>query len=295
MEYRTTIYRKNTPLKAKIRVPDEDNTEPSPIVILCHGHSRYMDDGLDVLAASLANHGIGSIRFNFSGCGSDSPNRYRLYCGTDWLEDLEKVIDYVPSIPYFDCNKIGLAGISMGASTVLAVSGIDQRVKCTVAMAPVDDGYSWLKKVWEKSSGDWSSLTEKVFLDSIMSAKTGASQLIETLDMFNDTEESKRAHKLECLDDLELNNFVSLDSINNLLRYKPVDYCSSIQTPVFFINGAEDNLVPIECSENMKKVIKKGEVKHKIYDHVDHNIPISPHREEVFEDIVDWFSSKFFL
>jgi dipeptidyl aminopeptidase/acylaminoacyl peptidase len=291
MEYTTVLYSKGIPLKAKIRIPSDNFGQSYPLVILCHGHSRHMDDGLDVLATRLESAGIASIRFNFRGCGIGSYRRYHLYCSSDWIEDLTSVIDYAQRVPSVDSNRLGLAGISMGGSTVVSVSGIDPRVKCTVAMAPIDDCSSWLQGVWQRNGGDWEGFEKRLTQDSLLASWAGDSQCIETIEMYNDSEVNRVAHRQECLGDSEMNQFVTLDSLTDLLGYKPIDYCKDIEIPMFLINGDQDVLVPADCSRKILSTIKSKVKKHGIYEGVDHNIPINPQREVVFKDIVVWFTT----
>jgi dipeptidyl aminopeptidase/acylaminoacyl peptidase len=250
-----------------------------------------MDDGLDVLAEQLEKSGIASLRFNFRGCGGGSYRRYHLYCSSDWIEDLISVIDYAERLPNIDFGRLGLAGISMGGSTVVSVSGIDSRVKCTVAMAPIEDCYSWLQGVWRRNSGKWEDFKERLKIDSVVDSWAGISRIIETLEMYNDSITNRALYRQECLSDLELNLFVSLDSINDLLGYKPLQYCGNIEIPLFLINGDQDLLVPAECSRNILSSVKSKVKKHEIYPGVDHNIPIDPHRDIIFKDIIFWFTS----
>lgn len=289
MKFDRYFYSMGTALKAIVEMPDKLSDKKYPCIILCHGHSRHKNDGLDVLSARLIQDNFITLRMDFRGCGREAAKRYQLYCGIEWPEDLISAVAYAKSIPEVDRNRIGVCGISMGASTAVYASGISKSIKSTVSMAGISDCYEWLKWVWEKNNGDFGEFLQRLEQDSIIAALTGNSQIVNSLDMYHMTEKEKLDLVGEAFECEDVNSFVSLNALSTLLRYKPIEKCSFITQPIFFLHGERDEIVPYRESENMYHAVLSEMKKIKRYQGVEHNIPIDSNREEAFEDIADWF------
>ncbi len=293
MEKRITFFSNGVPLAGYVTLPDEgvDAAKLLPTIVLCHGHSRYCNDGLDALAGELATNGFAVLRFDFRGCGRAAQNRYHLYCATEWPEDLRSAISFAQTLPYVDPDRIAVAGISMGASTAVYTAGIDPRIRAVVSMAGIADCGEWLADVWRRSNGDWSGFSERIRQDQRSSAATGHSQIIPVLDMYNETEQARQALTREVLDDPDINAYQTLDSLANLILYKPIAQCANIHCPILFVHGAQDTLVPERNAHTMYDAVASTQKQRKVYEAVEHNIPRDPNRATVFHDIVDWFLS----
>ncbi len=288
------FYSNSVPLPATIEVPDTfaNPGVKFPAVILCHGHSRHKNDGLDVLAENLLEEEIVTIRFDFRGCGEGAANRYHLYCASEWSDDLQNALSFAQSLPYVDDRRMGVAGISMGAATAVYVSGIDDRIRSAVSMGGISDCEAWLKGVWERSGGSWQEFLEVVKEDSIVSAATGMSKVVNVLEMYNSTSQERAGAVCEACTDKDVNCYLTLDSLMNLLKYKPIEKCQYIHNPIFFIHGEDDVLVPPMESQIMYEKVPTREKRIKLYKGVDHNIPRAAGREAVFKDIVGWFKDS---
>ncbi|WP_394926628.1 alpha/beta hydrolase [uncultured Robinsoniella sp.] len=289
MEYSNFFYSCGVKKSIVINVNEQSVDQKHPIILLCHGHSRHKNDGLDILSETLVEHGFCTARFDFRGCSSLDPDRYELYCATQWPEDLENAISYVSTIPCVDKNRIGVAGISMGASTAVYVSGIDSRIKSTVSMAGIGNCYEWMKGVWSRNEGDFPYFLRILEKDKEISAATGKSRLIHTLEMYHSSEEEKKNLQLDSFLNNDINAFVSLASLRNMMSYRPIEKCSSIHHPIFFAHGEKDELVPFDESLQMYQAASSAVKKIKSYEGIEHNIPMDPNRQIVFDDISKWF------
>lgn len=291
MEIQKNFFSGTTFLQSVIELPDNFNQLESklPIIVLCHGHSRHKNDGLDSLSRDLVNSGFATMRFDFRGCGQNAANRYHLYCATEWVDDLQNALSFAETIPFIDKTRIGIAGISMGAATAIYVGGIDMRIKSIVSMGGISDCKNWLQGVWERSGGDWQQFQEKISADHLKLSATGESTIINVLQMYNSTLAEQNEVIQESLFEPDVNCYLSMDSLFNLLKYRPIEKCSSINNPVFFAHGEDDTLVPISESQTMYDEISSKKKQLKVYKGVDHNIPRAIGRERVFKDIVQWF------
>ncbi|KLU71827.1 MAG: hypothetical protein RHS_2541 [Robinsoniella sp. RHS] len=289
MEFRKYFYSCGVKKSMVINIDEQFLEQKLPIILLCHGHSRHKNDGLDVLSDHLVQSGFCTARFDFRGCSSLDPDRYELYCATQWPEDLLSAVSYISTLPCVDKNRIGVAGISMGASTAVYVSGIDTRIKSTVSMSGIGNCYEWMKGVWSRNEGDFQYFLKILEKDEEITAATGKSQLIHTLEMYHSSEEEKKNLQLDSFLNNDINAFVSLSSLRNMMSYRPIEKCGSIHHPIFFAHGEKDELVPAEESMQMYQAAASSIKKIKIYEGIDHNIPMDPNRQIVFEDISKWF------
>lgn len=290
MEFERSFYSKGIPLSSTITVPDEKDSlnNKYPAIILLHGHSRYRNDGLDRMAAVLAENGFVSIRFDFRGCGEQAVNRYHLYCDSEMPDDVMNALSYAESLPFVDDGKLGLAGISLGALMTICVCGMgESRVKSAVSMSGAADMMQLTKSKF--SENEWESLLKMIKEDRKIAAATGVSQMVNRLLMINSNEKEKEFGIIESLLDPGQNEYLTLDSFSSMMRVKPINVCEGIDCPIFFIHGADDEIIPPENSIIMFDKVKRNDKKIKIYEGVDHNIPICKRRENVFCDIVNWF------
>ena len=293
MDYQGTFYSGGRPLPFILSIPDDKDVEQKfPAVVLCHGHSRYYGDGLDKLAAKLVENGIASLRFDFSGCGERALRRYHLYCASQWPQDLSSAVSFLRKFSQIDSDRVGVAGISMGACTALYQAGVDSRIKSVVSMAGIADCGSWLEGVWQRSNGDWPSFYRMLESDHTNAAVTGESRIVNVLEMYNESDEAKAAVVAETLVEPDINAYVSLDSLYQLVGYRPIEHCPGITCDALILHGESDTLVPIENAKTIFNAIPAANKKLHVYEGIDHNIPRHERRDMVFEDIVTWFTNS---
>jgi dipeptidyl aminopeptidase/acylaminoacyl peptidase len=288
MDITRTFYSDGVRRDIILGFPDGSAEGPFPVVLLCHGHSRHKNDGLDALSQTLNERGIATARFDFRGCCSGE-GRYSLNCSSEWPRDLINAISYVNALPDFDRARIGVAGISMGAATAVYVTWTDARIRSTVSMGGISDCYQWMRGVWARSGGDFEAFKAKLDRDCELAALTGQAQAIVAVEMYNETAENVRALVEEGLRTADVNAYVTLPSLRNMMDYRPIERCARISTPVFFLHGGEDRVVPVEESRALYEAIPSKVKKLKVYPGMEHNIPADPNRAAAFEDIADWF------
>ena len=108
-------------LAAIIQKPVLQQGEQCPMVVLCHGFGGRKEGPLfEVIADSLANHGIASIRFDFNGHG-ESEGDFQQMTVPDDIEDARKVIEYVSDLRYV--KSIAIAGHSQGGVVAAMTAG----------------------------------------------------------------------------------------------------------------------------------------------------------------------------
>ena len=283
-EYRV-FYSRSVPYKGIINIPDTGK-EKYPAAILVHGHSRQKNDGLDRLAEVLAENEIASFRYDMPGCGS-SRNNSNDYLD-DWVRSLRDAVTYLSYDPKIDDDRIATAGISLGGSTVVVAAALEDRIKCTASMAAVADfkknfGGSWAKEGWE--------LCEKDKKEAVLTGVSGVMTNPYMCGIQGEAEKERIKVILQEQWDGFMNNvYVSIESVNDLMRTAPGRYAPLIKNPILYLHGSADECVLHENAyylyENTPQTTEKELV---FIDGCDHNMPIDPHREEVFAEIVKWY------
>ncbi|MBI4092094.1 MAG: alpha/beta hydrolase [Candidatus Levybacteria bacterium] len=106
-----------------VEVLPEEKRGKYPVVIMVHGFAYYKEeDGIFVeIGERLAEIGIASYRFDFSGCG-ESEGDYSDTTLTKLRDDLETILEYVKLRPSTDTNRIGILAQSFGTTTTIALA-----------------------------------------------------------------------------------------------------------------------------------------------------------------------------
>lgn len=125
-------------LAAEIQKPVLSSGEKVPIAIIMHGFTGNKEGRmLKLIADSLQNHGIASIRFDFNGHGQ-SEGRFEDMTVPNEIEDAKKVYEYVATLPYVDASRIALVGHSQGGVVSAMNAGElgSPRVAAVALLAP---------------------------------------------------------------------------------------------------------------------------------------------------------------
>ena len=125
-------------LAAEIQKPVLSSGEKVPIAIIMHGFTGNKEGRmLKLIADSLQNYGIASIRFDFNGHGQ-SEGRFEDMTVPNEIEDAKKVYEYVATLPYVDASRIALVGHSQGGVVSAMTAGElgSPRVAAVALLAP---------------------------------------------------------------------------------------------------------------------------------------------------------------
>ncbi len=297
MERESVFFSDGVPMIGIFGYPDNYESNKNPVAILCHGHSRQKDDGLDELSQLLVKNGYVTFRFDFRGCGDTTINKNRLMCKKEWPEDLENAITFVSTFDYIDPSRIAVAGISMGASVCVYQTSRDNRVACTVSMAGISNCRRHLHRVWKKNLGadGFEEMLQMLAADKPKRVVTGRSGFITPARLGGDSGEVEKNYMLQNVESSlmgEYNSFlISLESVEDFLNFMPGEYCERIKTPILFLHGEKDDLVDIKESEEMFERVSSEVKKLIIVENVDHNMPAHLENDVVFQHILEWFNS----
>ena len=119
-----------------IQKPVLKQGEQCPMVVLCHGFGGRKDGPMfELIADSLANHGIASVRFDFNGHG-ESEGEFQQMTVPNEIEDAKHVIEYVRDLRYV--SKVAIAGHSQGGVVASMTAGElgSEDIAAVALMAP---------------------------------------------------------------------------------------------------------------------------------------------------------------
>ncbi|NER17222.1 alpha/beta hydrolase family protein [Spongiivirga citrea] len=130
----------------------QENSQPKPIVIFCHGYKGFKDWGCwDLVAKAFAENGFFFLKFNFSHNGGtieqpiDFPD-LEAFANNNYSQELKDlgdvidlIVDYTEIQNEIDTNAISLIGHSRGGGIVTLKAAQDRRVTKVITWAGVSD------------------------------------------------------------------------------------------------------------------------------------------------------------
>lgn len=295
MEYETVFFSENVALLATLGYPDAGEG-PFPAIVLLHGHARHRNDGLDALSHRLNEAGFITLRFNFRGCGETMYERYNIICHTRCPEDAFNAVSFLMTRPRVDAQRIGIAGESLGASTAIYAAGTDSRIKCAVSMAGLGDPERNLRSHLDRRYGSdrFGKLLELIERDRYQRVCTGHSEWLLSTAIGDSSQEE--ADMIVCENTLDHtwgsanSNYMTVASLESLLKYKPLHVCARITQPILFLHGSEDTVVDAQEGREMCAYVSSAIKEFRLLQGIDHNMPLHKKRDEVFECVTGWFS-----
>lgn len=222
-------------LKAIIQKPELKQGEQCPMVILCHGFTGNKESKLlTLLADSLQQNGIASIRFDFNGHG-ESEGPFVEMTVPNEIEDAKKVFEYVRDLRYV--SSVAIVGHSQGGVVASMTAGLlePDDLQAVVLFAPAgvipDDAIRGI------------------------------------------TPEGNMAYDLNPLDPPEYLEFgggmkLGRDYITTAQHLKIYQTAKRYQGPALILHGTGDRVVPFTYGERYQEIWPKSELI--IYEGFDH-------------------------
>lgn len=258
------------------------NSVPKPVIIYAHGINGFKDWGnFDIIAKHFASAGFTFIKFNFSHNGTtpEEPEAFadlEAYGNDNYtiqLDDLQTVIDWAwgsenPHTDQIDKDHIYLLGHSKGGGMALLKASEDSRVKKVATWASINV----CKTPW----GKWPQ-------EKLDQWKEEGVQYLE----------NKRTHQK-----LPLKYQLYLNYQHNKERLDIEKAVRSLQIPVLFCHGTEDDAIPITEAYKLHKWKPEAELFLVPSDHVfgrkhpweEATLPIP--MNEVLQETIRFFSHK---
>ena len=228
----------------------------SPAVLLCQGFSGVKHLVLPEVAAGLAQRGIASLRFDYSGFGESEGQR-------GWMDPRARVDDALSAFAWLaqhddvDASRLGVYGHSFGGPVAICLGARELRVRAVVSVSGPGSGTAMLQSM--RTSWDWVAFKDRVEAARATAATTGETTEVGINDIIPFSPEFFAAFEqlkadggtsgLEAGSDANANRF-TLASVDAMVDFHPEDAARRLGgRPLLLIHGAEDDTVAIETVE----------------------------------------------
>ncbi|NND64810.1 MAG: alpha/beta fold hydrolase [Gammaproteobacteria bacterium] len=261
-----SIQSPNGRLAANLDLP-ENRPSQAPTVIACHGFGGAKESGkILLLSQRLANAGIATLRFDFSGHGEpphNSEGDIDTFTISRGVNDLKAVIDFAIEHSDIDQQNIGFYGTSIGANVLLWAladhfSNLDREIsiKSMTLLAPLADLVgAVIRNEGENALKHWQ---QQGFIE-------------EKFD-----ERVVRWH---------------YDAIVDAQSKDTYQLAKNIKTPTLLIHGSEDQSVPVEQSQKLIAAMGQHAVLN-ILDGVGHRFATEVEKTQAIELAVAYHLSQ---
>jgi len=278
-------------LAGNLYIPDEYRAGKRPAVVLCGGFMGTKEIVLPNIAGWLTKSGYIVLTFDFRGLGESEGPETRVI-PMEQVEDIRNAMTFVQQQPQVDEHRIGLCGISFGASTAIYAAAMDKRAKCVVSLIGIGDGRCWLRglrRAWE-----WADFLKRLEDDRRTRVMTGKSQYVDRDEVMVPDPETERFHAENLKAGHDAKTKLPLESAEAILEFRPESIVDSISPrAILFIFADNDTLTPPDEVRGLAMYEKAGEPKKLlILEGVDHH---AVYRSPVFEQVMDistgWFNT----
>ncbi len=187
-------------------------------IILCHGFKGYMAlPFISELARLLVGKGYSVFKFDFTNGIGESDGNIRNSSVTHYVNDLEKVVDYVVNLPETNKDKLTVIGTSMGGLVAVVAAAKDKRIRRLVTHSPALD--------W-KTLFDHPDLLEKK-KDKYLKFMSKSKNLV-----------------------LEVDYKLYTDGV----KYDAYKLLGGLKIPSLFLHSEQDEAIPVDYSKRALKV-----------------------------------------
>lgn len=140
----------------KIAVIVEIPEKVSGLAFVMHGLSGFKEQThIEIIAKAFLNHGYVTVRFDTTNSLGESGGAYENATTTNYYEDLEDVIDWAKTQPWFQ-SPFALAGHSLGGTcTALYSQHHPEEVKLLAPIALVVSGPKSMELYGEEELKNW--------------------------------------------------------------------------------------------------------------------------------------------
>lgn len=220
-----------------LRLPADAST-PRPCVVFCAGMSLTRQVWLPDHAERLRAAGYATLNFDYSTFGdSDGEPRCRLNCAQQ-VRDTRAALSFVKGLAEVDGDRLGLYGVSLGASVAIATAGQDARVRAAVAVAgPMD-----LHRVW-RGFGGFPGFSAKVNKARRRFTATGEATWIDVPRLLASDPETAELLRAENDRYPTWRQEVTFESLADLFAFRPEEHAPSIRGAAMYIFPELDALI----------------------------------------------------
>lgn len=248
MERRVQFYSEGVPVVGILGIPDDYQPgEKRAAVIFCHGFTAVKEMWLPQNAERLRAAGYVTLNFDYRYFGeSGGEPRCRLIPLAQ-VADIRNAITFMQHQPEVNPDRIGLYGTSFGCANVVYTAGIDERVRCVVAVVGPGDCERQFRL-----GPNFDAFMEKVRRAKAEFVLTGKVSYMQTVRLM--------ARDPDVVADIEKTQAqfptwrpeVSFESLADILEFKPESVADRIAPrAIMWIHTDRDKLVPLFEAQSM--------------------------------------------
>ena len=118
-----------------------DGPGPFPTVVMAHGFSAVKEQTLEDLAVVFEDAGLASVTYDHRNLGASDGEPRQEIDPVAQVRDFRTALTYAANRADVDPDRLGIFGSSYSGAHVLAVAGLDQRVRAVVSQVPLISGF----------------------------------------------------------------------------------------------------------------------------------------------------------
>jgi len=226
-------------LAAVLRLPEGASaTNKVPAIVCCQGFSLVKEVFLPKNAEALNAAGYATLNLDYRFFGeSGGEPRCRLVPSMQ-IEDVRAGLTFLETVPEVDGSRLGVFGISLGASVAVGVAGADMRVKALVAVAGPGD----LRRVWS-AFPDFPAFEQKVLAARRVYAATGEVRYVAVPKLLSSDPETCALLVAEAPKYPTWRLEITFESLVDLFELAPEDTLPKSRAAALFVYPANDALI----------------------------------------------------
>lgn len=220
----------NVRLAGTFTAPIKEGRHPAVLLVWGEGpQDREYQGFFTSIADYLSRHGFSVLRFDKRGIGA-SGGDYSSAAASDTVEDVKAALGYLAESNEVDPERIAVLGHAKGAFYAAKAAMGKEGIKAFVLMAPIES-------MAELPESNWNEAYLKLVSESALETKE---YVVNTKGNWASVL-GKRCYLKKAREELE---------------EKPIDTIKNITTPVFILQGREDEEVFAESAFNIDKALE---------------------------------------
>lgn len=235
---------------------------------------------------ALTDAGFAVLIFDYRGFGDSEGPRERL-SPAQQLEDLVNAITYLTTRDDVDGDRIGAFGTGgTGGGNAILVAAHDPRVRAVVSQVPVADGADWLHRM--RQEHEWLAYLQMLDRDRRERVVTGTGRLVHPREEIMIPTPERRQTAVKGDVDDRVPTAVSLEAVDEILAYKPIDAARTLSSPCMVIAVENDATTPTDHAVLLYEALR-GPRRLVMQRHTSHYAAYDKYWDTVTPLIVNWF------
>ncbi|MDC5811319.1 UilS family quorum-quenching N-acyl-homoserine lactonase [Vibrio europaeus] len=261
-------------------------TQPSPLVILCHGFCGVKELLLPAFAERFANQGYAALTFDYRGFGESEGETGRLVPKLQ-IEDIHAAIEWAKTESNVDSNRIALWGSSFGGANAIIAASQSDDIKCVIAQLTFADGETVI-------TGEMSAEEKDKFLSTLermrdKKAKTGKEMMVPIAKVLSDQQSVDFFNQFK--DDFPaLTIKIPFLTVWETINHKPVEALANLNKPVMIVAAEQDGVNPLSESQVLFDKANEPKALHVEEGATHYQVYSGKHFESVVTKQLEWFN-----